>query len=404
MHHVSWQWGVVNKNWQTQVWRCPPLGRNCQNLFHSSARKRSPISPRWGGNRRHPGKPSTSSSATDSGQVLRFAGKLEFVSTNVYSRPSMSWTAENSMSSRGCSISANFTSDSRGFTRQPENSKRAHFRAPALQTPPKFTTPRKRKKNENCGGGGEKSGKFRALHPSGPPSFGAPPFGAPLFLGLALWGPTLRGPHTLSSQNSTSKNWPKSKLAEVDRARRAAIVSPAPRGGGQCRRRGAGTGKTPQEEAMGCIWESLFWGAKMFFLFAKNVLDIFGGQRGLTIVLFRWKMKHVKVERWSHVRYRSSLRTSCKVGSFPEAPGDTANAFAAARAKSANHLLRHAASTALHHHWRTLGLVFCQRSQETRCLGRPPSSNLFRGRRAWPALLPLLVQGTYAAPFEFSRL
>ena len=26
----------------------------------------------------------------------------------------------------------------RGFTRQPENSKRAHFRTPALQTPPNF--------------------------------------------------------------------------------------------------------------------------------------------------------------------------------------------------------------------------------------------------------------------------
>ena len=43
-------------------------------------------------------------------------------------------------------------------TRQPENSKRAHFRAPALQTPPKFhaRTPRERKKKENCGRGGKK--------------------------------------------------------------------------------------------------------------------------------------------------------------------------------------------------------------------------------------------------------
>ena len=63
-------------------------------------------------------------------------------------------------------------------------------------------------------------------------------------------------------------------------------------------------------------------------------------------------MEHVKVEHWSHVRYRSSLRTSCKVGSFPEAPGadrrprsDAASAFAAAHARSAAHLLRHAAST-----------------------------------------------------------
>ena len=36
----------------------------------------------------------------------------------------------------------------RGFTRQPENSKRAHFREPALQTPPKFheKTPKRGKK------------------------------------------------------------------------------------------------------------------------------------------------------------------------------------------------------------------------------------------------------------------
>ena len=63
-------------------------------------------------------------------------------------------------------------------------------------------------------------------------------------------------------------------------------------------------------------------------------------------------MKHVKVEHSSHVGYRSSVRTSCKVGSFSEAPGadrlprsDAANAFAAAHARSAAHLCRHAAST-----------------------------------------------------------
>ena len=38
-----------------------------------------------------------------------------------------------------------------------------------------------------------------------PPPFVAPPFGASPF-----------GPYLLSSQNSTSKNWPKSKLAEVE--------------------------------------------------------------------------------------------------------------------------------------------------------------------------------------------
>ena len=66
------------------------------------------------------------------------------------------------------------------------------------------------------------------------------------------------------------------------------------------------------------------------------------------------------------------------MGSFTEALGadrrprsDAANAFAAARARSAAHL-RHAASTLP---FITLGLL-CQRGQETRCLGRPPSSNL----------------------------
>ena len=42
----------------------------------------------------------------------------------------------------------------RGFTRQPENSKRAHLRVPALQTPPKFheKTPREREKKSDDGG------------------------------------------------------------------------------------------------------------------------------------------------------------------------------------------------------------------------------------------------------------
>ena len=81
-------------------------------------------------------------------------------------------------------------------TRQPENSKRAHFTAPALQTPPKFheRTPRERKKKETCGGKREEKARnfglptlrastLRGLHPSGPPPFGA----------STLRGPTLRG-------------------------------------------------------------------------------------------------------------------------------------------------------------------------------------------------------------------
>ena len=55
----------------------------------------------------------------------------------------------------------------RGFTRQPENSKRAHLRLPALETPPKFNektpkaTQKERKWDET------RQNKFWALHPSG---------------------------------------------------------------------------------------------------------------------------------------------------------------------------------------------------------------------------------------------
>ena len=69
-------------------------------------------------------------------------------------------------------------------TSQPENSKRAHFRAPALQTPPKFhEKDQKEEKNEFCGG----REKFWASHPSGPPPFRAPhPSGPPLGLAPGL--------------------------------------------------------------------------------------------------------------------------------------------------------------------------------------------------------------------------
>ena len=113
-------------------------------------------------------------------------------------------------------------------TRQPENSKRAHLRVPALQT---TNIPRKRpkklwrereKKARNFGAPtlqGHPSGpptlrgptlrgptlgapQLRALTFSGfgPPPFGAPPFrgptlsGPPPFRGPTLRGPTLRGP------------------------------------------------------------------------------------------------------------------------------------------------------------------------------------------------------------------
>ena len=125
-------------------------------------------------------------------------------------------------------------------TRQPENSKRAHFRAPALQTPPKFheRTPRERKKKENCGGRREKKREILALPPFWAPPFWAPPFGASTLRGPTLrstlrgnylsrplffwvWASTLGAStlwvaHPLWSKNSTSKHWPKSKLAEVE--------------------------------------------------------------------------------------------------------------------------------------------------------------------------------------------
>ena len=52
----------------------------------------------------------------------------------------------------------------RGFTRQPENSKRAHFRAPALQTP----LEEGRMKENGSGKRKNKSAKFWATHPLGP--------------------------------------------------------------------------------------------------------------------------------------------------------------------------------------------------------------------------------------------
>ena len=110
-------------------------------------------------------------------------------------------------------------------TRQPENSKCVHFRAPALQTPPKFheRTPRERKKIEYCGGRREKKARNfglptlqlhpSGLHPSGSTlrgptfsGFGPPPFGSP----------TLCGPKIQHLKIGRSRNWPKSILAEVD--------------------------------------------------------------------------------------------------------------------------------------------------------------------------------------------
>ena len=55
-----------------------------------------------------------------------------------------------------------------GFTRQPKNSKRAHFKAPALQTPPKFheKTSKETQKEQN-GGEGKRANFLAGPHPSG---------------------------------------------------------------------------------------------------------------------------------------------------------------------------------------------------------------------------------------------
>ena len=86
-------------------------------------------------------------------------------------------------------------------TRQPENSKRAHFRVPALQTPPKFheKTPRETQKERNGGGTGKKKRE--------------------------ILGP-LRGPTFSRIRGPTKSVWPKSAtpiLAKVDQLRLAKV-------------------------------------------------------------------------------------------------------------------------------------------------------------------------------------
>ena len=120
----------------------------------------------------------------------------------------------------GCRLKPPAASGPPGFTRQPENSKRAHLSAPALQTPPKIPRedPQRGKKRTNfvAGRGEKKTRNFgpspfgaptpSGPHPSGPhpsgPHPSGPPFGPPLFLGLGPHpsaphpsGPTLRAPH-----------------------------------------------------------------------------------------------------------------------------------------------------------------------------------------------------------------
>ena len=116
----------------------------------------------------------------------------------------------------GCCVKPQRLRGRRGFTRQPENSKRAHLSVPALQTPPKFNekTPRegrkermlrreREKKARNFGPPTLRAPTLRAPpfgphpsgpHPSGKQPSGPPHFWPPLFLG---WGPHPSNPHFL---------------------------------------------------------------------------------------------------------------------------------------------------------------------------------------------------------------
>ena len=77
----------------------------------------------------------------------------------------------------------------RGFTPQPENSKRAHFRAPAFKNTTKIQRedpPEREEKNEFFGGRGKKRAKFWAVlgkggpgEPPSPPLSPLPPFNPP---------------------------------------------------------------------------------------------------------------------------------------------------------------------------------------------------------------------------------
>ena len=97
----------------------------------------------------------------------------------------------------GCRVKPRRLRGRRGFTRQPENSKREHMRVLALQTPPKFheKTPRETQKRAKWWREREKKRKILGSTPFGAPPFGAPPFGAPPF-GAPRCGSHPFGPHS----------------------------------------------------------------------------------------------------------------------------------------------------------------------------------------------------------------
>ena len=75
----------------------------------------------------------------------------------------------------------------RGFTRQPENSKRAHFRAPALQNTTKIPREDPQRDTETAKRWREREEKAR--------NFGPPTPSGPTLLGPTLLGPHPSGPH-----------------------------------------------------------------------------------------------------------------------------------------------------------------------------------------------------------------
>ena len=95
----------------------------------------------------------------------------------------------------GCRVKPRRLSGRWSFTRQPENSKRAHFRAPALQAPPKFheKTSKRERRRTKMRAGEKKSAKFWAPHTSGPTPgphpFWGTPSGTPPLPGLHSSGP-----------------------------------------------------------------------------------------------------------------------------------------------------------------------------------------------------------------------
>ena len=111
-----------------------------------------------------------------------------------------------------------------GFTRQPENSKREHVRAPALQTPPNIheKTPRERKK------------ELQAPHPSGPDFFcvWAPFFGAHMtHTQIEMDWPKLVWPKLAGAKTRWPNiDWP--KLALTYGSRRGRLVRTDSRGHG----------------------------------------------------------------------------------------------------------------------------------------------------------------------------